>query len=134
MYLPNGMLMDVILDASSTQIVMRNSDGSFAKCGPKLPVGLPYQDWAGRDPTATILAVLDHNPTFGPNDVIVCFTKPSDSGRVFWAWYTETGAPVLFMEVPQCCNVQLSLTDYYDWLTSPPAFPPSLFAVPSQCQ
>jgi hypothetical protein len=134
MYLPNTQLMDVILDASSTQIVYRNSDGSFSKCGPKLPVGLPYRDWAGPDHgKATIMAVLDHNPVLGPDEVIVCFTMPSDSGRVFWAWYTSTGEPVLFLEVPQCCNVQLSLTDYYDWMTSPPAFPPGLFVVPSQC-
>jgi hypothetical protein len=134
MFLPNGMHMDVFLDASNTNIFIRNSNGNCVKRGPTLPVGLPYRNWpvTGGQP-AQILAVLDHNPVLGPNDVIVCFTKPSDSGRVFWAWYTEAGAPVLFMEVPQCCNVQLSLTDYYDWLASPPAFPPGLFTPPTDC-
>ena len=134
MALPDGLFMDVFLNGSGTTICVRNSAGTCVAPAKTLPVGLPYKNWpvTGGEP-AKILAVLDHNPVLGPNDVIVCFTKPSDSGRVFWAWYTEAGAPVLFMEVPQCCNVELSLTDYYDWMGTPPAFPPGVFVQPTNC-
>ena len=131
MLTPNGAFEDCILDSSSTHVVMRLPNGAH-KCGPSLPVGLPYTNWAARD-GGQVMAAIANNPNLSPGVTTLLIAMPSDQGRVFWAWYTTTGTPVMFLEVPQLCNVQLVLTDYYAFVPNPPPFDPSLFVVPSDC-
>lgn len=123
---------DAILDPNSTHVVLRKPDGTHT-CVTKLPVGLVKPRWASQDTGAHCRAVITNNPQLSPNATINICVLPSRPGQVFWTWYTADNRPVMFIEVPQACDVMLLLTDYADRDPSPPPFDPSLFVVPPDC-
>lgn len=129
--LQDGTIEDLILDGSGTSIVRRLPDGIHA-CGPRLPVGTPYRDWMQRD-GGVIMAAIDDHPLLCPGGTLLLINLPSVGGRVFWAWYTSEGVPVSFLEAPQCCNVQLILTEYHYFSPVNEPFDPALFVVPADC-
>jgi hypothetical protein len=131
LWLPGGAFEDAILDASSTHLVVRKPDGTHI-CGKVLPVGLVKPDWAAQD-DGRCRAVITDNPALSPGRTTNICVLPSRPGQVFWTWYTSDDAPVMFVEVPQACDVILLLTDYADWEASPGPFDPSLFVVPPDC-
>lgn len=123
---------DMILDSSTTWLVIRNPDGSHV-CKGTMPVGLPKPDWAEQD-DGTPRAIIEDNPQLSPGRTTRLSVLPSDHGRVFWVWYTAADLGVLFMEVPQLGDVGLVLTDYYDFERDAGPFDPSLFVVPADCK
>jgi hypothetical protein len=123
---------DAILDSESTHVVLRKPDGTHA-CVKTLPVGLVKPKWASADMGAHCRAVITNNPQLSPNRTTNVCVMPSRPGQVFWTWYTNRDQAVMFIEVPQACDVMLLLTDYADWDPTPAAFDPSLFVVPPDC-
>lgn len=132
-FLPdNAGTDDAILTPGQTVMVQRTPDGHH-KCLKKLPVGLPYPDWVQRD-GGVCKGILVNNPQLSPNRVTHIFGMHSVPPRVFWIWYTPTNQPILFVEVPQLCDVMLILTDYdYYWPNPGVSFDPSLFEIPQDC-
>ncbi len=128
-----GTYEDAILDTDTTHVVLRKPDGTHV-CAKCLPVGLVKPQWASADMGAHCRAVITNNPQLSPNRTTSVCVMPSRPGQVFWTWYTSADQPVMFIEVPQACDVMLLLTDYADWNASPPPFDPSLFVVPPDCQ
>jgi hypothetical protein len=129
--LPDGSLEDAILTNSISYLVARFKD-SPPKCLGTVPVGLPYPNWPEKD-GGVCKGVITNNPQLSPNKTTRIFTLNSMPPRVFWIWYTSTNEAVMFMEVPQACNVQLILTDYFAYDPAPPPFDPSLFSIPPDC-
>lgn len=129
--LPDDSLEDVILTDSISYLIARFPNGTH-KCIGNVPVGLPYTNWPTRD-GGICKGVIKNNPQLSPNKTTQIFTLNSMPPRVFWIWYTTTDAAIMFAEVPQACNVELILTDYFDTIPNPPPFDPSLFVVPSDC-
>jgi len=127
--LQDGSQEDCILDAGSTHVVRRWSDGRHQVVA-QLPVGLPYRDWLARD-GAGIVAAIDRHPLFFPDGTLLLISAPSDHGRVFWIWYSGDGVPLSFLEAPQCANVQLVLTEYAAMALPDTPFDPALFVVPA---
>jgi hypothetical protein len=131
LWLPGGRYEDAILDESTTHLVIRNPDGSHV-CVKTLPVGLVKPHWAGDD-AGFCRAVVTNNPSLSPDRTTNICVLPSRPGQVFWTWYTSDDVPVMFVEVPQACDVVLLLTDYDDWDPNPGPFDPGLFVVPPDC-
>jgi len=130
-YLPDQSLEDVILTSSISYLIARFPNGTH-KCLGTVPVGLPYTNWTERD-GGVCKGVITNNPQLSPNKTTQIFTLNSMPPRVFWIWYTTTNQAIMFAEVPQACNVELILTDYFDYNPAPPPFDPSLFVVPPDC-
>lgn len=128
---PDQSLEDVILTGSESYMVARFPDGTH-KCLGTVPVGLPYTDWTKRD-GGVCKGVITNNPQLSPNKTTQIFTLNSMPPRVFWIWYTTTNQAIMFAEVPQACNVELILTDYFDYNPAPPPFDPTLFSIPTDC-
>lgn len=122
---------DLILNASTTYLVIRQPDGSHV-CKGTMPVGLPKPNWA-EDDKGTPRAIIEDNPQLSPGRTTRLSVLRSDHGRVFWVWYTADDRGVLFMEVPQLGDVGLVLTDYYAFEPGTGPFDPSLFVVPADC-
>jgi hypothetical protein len=131
-FLPDGSLEDAILTNSITYMVARFPDGTH-KCLGTVPVGLPYPNWPTHEGTCTCKGVITNNPQLSPDKTTQIFTKDSMPPRHFWFWYSTANEAIMFAEVPQACNVELILTDYFDFMPNPPAFDPSLFVVPPDC-
>ena len=129
-FLPDNQgVDDAILTGSETFLVQRLPDGHH-KCLKKLPVGLPKPNWMTVD-GGVCKGVLVNNPQLSPNRTTKLIVLPSTPGRFFWVWYTSLDQPILFMEVPQLCDVMLILTDYsYFWPNPEIPFDPSLFDIP----
>lgn len=123
---------DAILDPSSTHVVLRKPDGTHV-CVKTLPVGLVKPRWASKDTGARCRATITDNSLLSPNGTTNICVLPSRPGQVFWTWYTSEDRPVMFVEVPQACDVMLLLTDYADWDPTPAEFDPSLFDIPADC-
>lgn len=130
-YLPDQSLEDAILTSSKSYLINRFSNGTH-KCLGTVPVGLPYPNWTERD-GGVCKGVIKNNPQLSPNKTTQIFTLNSMPPRVFWIWYTTTNQAIMFAEVPQACNVELILTDYFDYNPAPPPFDPSLFVIPADC-
>ena len=130
-FLPDQSLEDVILTSSTSYLIARFPNGTH-KCLGTVPVGLPYPDWTERD-GGVCKGVITNNPQLSPNRTTQIFTLNSMPPRVFWIWYTTANQAIMFAEVPQACNVELILTDYFDYNPAPPPFDPSLFVVPPDC-
>jgi hypothetical protein len=97
-----------------------------------VPVGLPYPNWTEID-GGVCKGVITNNPQLSPNKTTQIFTLNSMPPRVFWIWYTTANQAIMFAEVPQACNVELILTDYFDYDPAPPPFDPALFVIPPDC-
>jgi len=130
-FLPDQSLEDVILTSSTSYLIARFPDSTH-KCLGTVPVGLPYPNWTVRD-GGVCKGVITNNPQLSPNKTTQIFTLNSMPPRVFWIWYTTANQAIMFAEVPQACNVELILTDYFDYDPAPPPFDPSLFVVPPDC-
>ncbi|MFN2295160.1 MAG: hypothetical protein ACK2U0_12225 [Candidatus Promineifilaceae bacterium] len=130
-FMPDDSIEDAILTGSKSYLVIRQSDGSH-KCSPPLPVGLPYPDWTTRD-GGRCKGVITNNPQLSPNKTTGIYVLNSQPPRVFWIWYTTNNEAIMFAEVPQSCNVELILTDYFEYMADPPAFDPTLFDIPQDC-
>jgi hypothetical protein len=130
-YEPDGSRMDTILEAGITYDVTYHADGSHS-CDGTDPVGLPRPNWPAADNCQCRAAIVDH-PRLSPGRTTVIFTCPSDPPRVFWIWYTDDGAPVMFSEVPQHCGVTFTLIDYASFDPNPGPFPAGVFDVPADC-
>lgn len=131
-YLPDTSLEDAILTSSTTYLIARYTNGTH-KCLGTVPVGLPYMNWPTHEGTSRCKGVITNNPQLSPNKTTQIFIKNSQPPRYFWFWYTTTNQAVMFAEIPQACNVELILTDYFDVMPNPPPFDPSLFVVPPDC-
>ncbi len=130
-FLPDNSLEDVILTATTSYLIARFSDGTY-KCLGIVPVGLPYTNWPTRA-GGTCKGVITNNPQLSPDKTTQIFALNSEPPRFFWIWYTTANQAIMFAEVPQACNVELVLTDYFDYMPGPPSFDPSLFVVPPDC-
>jgi len=130
-FLPDQSLEDAILTSSKSYLINRFPNGTH-KCLGTVPVGLPYPNWTEKD-GGVCKGVITNNPQLSPNKTTQIFTLNSMPPRVFWIWYTITNQAIMFAEVPQACNVELILTDYFDYNPAPPPFDPSLFIVPPDC-
>lgn len=130
-FLPDSTMQDIILTNSASYIVLRSPNGKHT-CMGKLPVGLPYPNWPERD-GGVCKGIITNNPQLSPNKTTQIFTLQSMPPRNFWIWYTTVNEAIMFAEVPQACNVELVLTDYFDFNSTPPPFAPSLFVVPPDC-
>ncbi len=128
----DGMpVQDLILDTSTTHIVVRNPDGSHI-CAGTVPVGLPKRHWA-KDAGGLPKAIIRDNPVLGPGVTLHVTVIASQGDRWFWVWYTPQNDGRLFMETPQFGDVGLVVTDYASFDHNPPPFPDSAFVVPSDC-
>jgi len=132
LWTPDGGYEDAVLDSSSTHVVARHPDGSHT-CVSVLPVGLVKPHWAGDDRGACRAVIKDH-PVLSPGRTTYVCVLPSRPGQVFWTWYTGDDEPVMFIEVPQACDVMLLLTDYADYDPAPGPFDDALFDVPADCR
>lgn len=130
-FLPDQSLEDVILTSSTSYLIARFPNGTH-KCLGTVPVGLPYTNWPERD-GGVCKGVITNNPQLSPDKTTQIFTLNSMPPRVFWIWYTTANQAIMFAEVPQSCNVELILTDYFNYNPAPPPFDPSLFVVPPDC-
>jgi hypothetical protein len=131
-YLPDTSLEDAILTSSTTYLIARFTNGTH-KCLGTVPVGLPYMNWPTHEGTSRCKGVITNNPQLSPNKTTQIFIKNSQPPRYFWFWYTTTNQAIMFAEIPQACNVELVLTDYFDFMPNPSPFDPSLFVVPPDC-
>lgn len=131
LYGSDNSLEDAILTDSTTYLIKRFANGTH-QCLKKLPVGLPRPNWPTHD-GGQCKAVIENNPDLSPNRTTQVIVLPSTPGRVFWIWYTTENEAVMFVEVPQLCDVQLVLTDYFDYQANPQPFDKSLFEIPPDC-
>jgi hypothetical protein len=137
-YQPDGTIQDTLLLEPTSYGVDRDADGNVTSCGlldpnPNDPnIGAPVWDWPAND-GATCLAQITNNPQLSPGKTTLIIGCPSDQGRVFYIWYTSDAEAVMFTEVPQCCDVSLTLIDY-DTYMADPELPPGIFDIPPQCQ
>lgn len=131
-FLPDKSLEDVILTSSTSYLIGRYPDGTH-KCLGTVPVGLPYMNWPTHEGTSSCKGVITNNPQLSPNRTTQIFIKNSQPPRYFWFWYTTANEAIMFAEIPQACNVELILTDYFDSMPNPPPFDSSLFVVPPDC-
>jgi hypothetical protein len=132
MQLQDGSAEDCTLSKDGTTVVRHWANG-VTKIMARLPVGLPYPNWAVRD-DATVIAAIDDDPLLCPDATLLLISAPSTYGRSFWIWYTSTGKPVSFLEAPQCANVQLVLTEYAEMTPVSEPFNPDPFAAPTTLQ
>lgn len=124
-------VLDTYLTGDHTYLVQRDAGGGHT-CLKQLPVGLVKPDWPTVDGGVCRGQIVD-NPQLSPGRTTQLIVLPSDPPRVFWAWYTLDSDPVLFLEVPQLCDVMLVLTDYWDRIDDPPEWPDGTFDIPSDC-
>lgn len=121
---------DLILTDSETYGVDRYPDGTH-RCEPPSPPGLPYPNWPTRD-QGKCRGVIANNPDLSPGKTTQLIVLPSNFNRVFWIWYTTDNMAVMFMEVPQLCDVSLVLIDYYDVQLNAP-IDPNVLTIPPDC-
>lgn len=137
-YQPDGTIQDTLLLEPTSYAVNRDGNGTVTSCGlldpnPNDPnIGAPVWDWPAND-GAICLAMLEDNPQLSPGRTTLIIGCPSDHGRAFYIWYTSDAVAVMFTEVPQCCDVSLTLIDYDTYLADP-ELPQGIFDIPPQCE
>lgn len=132
MQLQDGATEDCALSQDGASVILYPPHGK-PRIVARLPVGLPYPNWAARD-DATVIAAIDRDPLLCPDSTLLLISAPSTLGRSFWIWYTSAGQPVSFLEAPQCANVQLVLTEYAEMIPVSEPFDPDPFGAPTAFQ
>ncbi len=129
---PDGTMQDTLLLVPTSYGVSRDADGTVTSCAP-LPgnTGPVVRDWPKHDGSRCVARIVN-NPELSPDKTTLIIQCPSPPDRVFYIWYTSDGAAVSFMEVPQCCDVSLTLIDYFAF-DAAPSLPPGIFDIPTNC-
>jgi hypothetical protein len=117
-------------------IAIKGQNGSVSMCAQALP-GPQVPDWKnvdGCECRAQIAPRTVLNPSDVPTKILWCPTDLS-ANQVFWTWYSDKGAPVVFMQSNSSPTdgTGLNLADYYHWKPGSVA-PPGTFDLPAACQ
>jgi hypothetical protein len=114
----------------------QHADGTTTTCDQSLP-GPQVPNWKTVDGCECRAQIAPHttlNPTDVPTKVLWCPTDLS-AGQVFWTWYSDSGAPIVFMQSNSSPTdgAGLNLADYYGWSPGSTA-PEGTFDVPAACE
>jgi hypothetical protein len=132
-YQPDGTISDTLLLVPTSYGIDRDADGQVTDCevmDPSIPP--PNMHWPATDQSVCLAAIVN-NPQLSPGRTTLIIGCPSDAGRCFYIWYTTDSTAVMFSEVPQCCDVSLTLIDYFDVIPQP-SLPAGIFDIPPECK
>lgn len=133
-----ALLYGMTANPSDTGYVIPESAASAPlSCAQALP-GLPRPNWmkyGGCEAKAQIAPHTTLNPRNEPLKIVNCPITPPTvvPAMAFWAWYSESGMPLAFMQTNATTGgTGLNLADYYQWKPGTVA-PPSTYTLPALC-
>src|SRR5215510_3358304 len=122
----------LMVEAQGFSVTRKRAGG--VQCMAALP-GTPRPNWISEAPCACE-AVINGTTALTPYGPVQILRCPATEPRMFWAWYTFEGRPMMFMVTPSSGDeptALITLADYYAWV---PGFlsEPSVFQRPAQCR
>ncbi len=124
---------DALLIGPDGYEVIRNRSGNLA-CHGSLP-GVLKANWPTVAPCTCAGAIRGTTPLtpYGSTRILNC---PMTAPRVAWAWFTNEGRPILFMETSSSSDPGgglLAVVDYHAWAPGA-AITDAALAKPAQCR